>query len=204
MTFTTFLGVFIILALLVYLFLGFRVVKQGYLMQKYFLGKPVSVKNSGLRYVLYGLMTYELVENKVNTMKFLDEEILTQDEIPLKISLAIYYRILNPAKKKTFEDFDEAIKNMVKGLMREELSKKPLENFTNSLKKTLYDFKKACNTNVVDMGAEILDVKLIDTKLTKKIVKHIQNKDIEKKVEKAVKKTKKEKETNEESDFLLD
>lgn len=204
MTLITFLGVFVILLVLVYLSLGFRVVKEGYLMQKYFLGKPLSVKKSGLRYILYGIMSYDLVENKVYTMKLTDEEILTQDEIPLKISLAIYYKLINPAKKKTFEDFDEAIVNMIKGMMREELSKKPLENFTNSLKKTLYEFKKACNINVNDMGAEILDIKLIDTKLTKKMVKHIQNKDIEKKVEKAVKQTKKEEKSKEESDFLLD
>lgn len=207
MAFEMFVVVFLALSAMLYVGFGFKIVHEGYVIQKYFLGKPVSVKKSGLRFILPLLMTFEVAESKVKTITIEKEEILTQDEIPLVIGITAYYRLSNPAKFKQVENVEEAVKKLIQGLIREELGQKPLTKFTSDLRKTLYAFKVVVQTNAKEFGINVFDIKLVQTKLTKKVKKHLKNKDIENKIKNQVETTKNKESTreeDEESDFLLD
>lgn len=111
---------YILVAALIYILGGLRVVKEYERGVRFLLGKYTGIINPGLRIVWPVIMTWERVDLRTKAVDVPDQDAITKDNVSIKVNAVLYYKVSNANKAIIeVEHFNYAVSQLAQTTMRD-------------------------------------------------------------------------------------
>jgi regulator of protease activity HflC (stomatin/prohibitin superfamily) len=157
---------YIIGAIVFLLVISLRQVNQYERGVKFTMGKFSSVMSPGWRVVLPIFQSYQKVDIRVKATDVPDQNVITRDNISVKVNAVIYYKV-DSAEKAILEveDFMYAISQYAQTTMRNIVGEVTLDELLTQREKIATRIQEVVASDVVAWGIKINNVELKDVSL---------------------------------------
>ena len=92
------MGIYILIAVVMYILVSLRVLRQYERGVVFLLGKFTSVREPGLSLIFIPFQQMTRVSLRTVTMQIASQKIITKDNVSIDIAAVAYYRVTNPEK----------------------------------------------------------------------------------------------------------
>lgn len=153
----------IIIILFILVVSGIRIVNQNFRGVVMTLGKFTGIKEPGLNLLIpFGIQTMHLVDIRTKTADVPDQEVITKDNIPVRINAVVYYRIIDAAKA-TFEveNYMYAVSQLAQTTMRNAIGEQTLNDLLSKRDEIADSIKEVLDKKTDPWG---IDVQILELK----------------------------------------
>ncbi len=88
----------VIAIILFFTFVRIKIIPEYERLVVFRLGRLHSVRGPGVTYIIAGIETAKIIDLRVQTIDIPDQEVITKDNINIKVDAAVLYRIVDPMK----------------------------------------------------------------------------------------------------------
>lgn len=160
------LGMVISIIVAVFLLLGIRVINQYERAVKFRLGKYVATLQPGLRWIIPFIERIERVDIRVVAADIPAQEVITKDNVPMKVNGVVFFRVINSDKAVLeVEDYRHAISQLAQSALRDMTGKAELDTVLAKREEIGDHIKKVVDAETHPWGINITDVKIKDIEL---------------------------------------
>lgn len=151
------IGFFIIVILAASL----RIVKEYQRGIVYTLGRFTSTRGAGLRVVIPVIQVMEKVDMRVRTEDIPSQDVISRDNVSVKVNAVVYYRVINPGKAiNNVEDFQTATSQLAQTTLRSVLGKHELDDMLAKRDQLNHDVQEILASQTDHWGVEIANVEI--------------------------------------------
>ncbi|MCC7037842.1 MAG: slipin family protein [Alphaproteobacteria bacterium] len=168
-----FVGFFFVMALI---FLGYavRILKEYERGVVYTLGRYSGVKGPGLILLIPIVQTMTRIDLRVRTIDVPSQDIITKDNISVKVNAVIYYRVIAPEKSiNNVADFMRATSELSQTTLREVLGKHELDDLLTARDKLSADIRELLDGQTDQWGIKVQNVALKHIDLAESMIRAI-------------------------------
>lgn len=152
----------ILLALLI-LFSGLRVLKEYQRGVVFTLGRYSGTKGPGLVFVFPGIQTMRVIDIRTKVLDVPDQEVITKDNIPVRINAVVYFKIIDPAKVVLeVENYIYAVIQLAQTMMKNIVGEKTLDELLQQRAQIANLIKKELDVKTDFWGIDIAALELKD------------------------------------------
>jgi regulator of protease activity HflC (stomatin/prohibitin superfamily) len=155
-----FFGFFLVLG---FIFLGYslRVMKEYERGVCYTLGRYTGLKGPGLVILIPIIQTMTRVDLRVRTMDVPSQDVITKDNISVKVNAVVYFRVVAPDKSvNNVADFMRATSELSQTTLREVLGKHELDDMLKERDKLSADIRESLDSQTDQWGIKVANVAL--------------------------------------------
>ncbi|MDI1229036.1 MAG: slipin family protein [bacterium] len=170
---TAFVGFIFVMALI---FLGYavRILKEYERGVTYTLGRYAGVKGPGLILLIPIVQTMTRIDLRVRTIDVPSQDIITKDNISVKVNAVIYYRVVAPEKSiNNVADFMRATSELSQTTLREVLGKHELDDLLTARDKLSADIRELLDGQTDQWGIKVQNVALKHIDLAESMIRAI-------------------------------
>lgn len=147
-------AVFVIIASL-------RIIKEYERGVVYTLGKFTGIKNAGLRLVIPVIQVMEKIDMRVRTEDVPPQDVISRDNVSVKVSAVVYYRVVDPGKAiNNVEHFWLATSQLAQTTLRSVLGKHELDDMLAKRDQLNHDIQEILAHQTDHWGVEIAQVEI--------------------------------------------
>lgn len=152
--------------LLVALLASIKQINQYQRGVKFTFGKFSSIMEPGWRIVVPVFQSYEKIDMRIKAVDVPDQEAITQDNISVKVSAVIYYRV-TLAEKAVIEvqDYFWAVSQLAQTTMRNVIGEVTLDELLSNRNEIAEKIRSIVDTTTDSWGVEVQSVELKDVLL---------------------------------------
>lgn len=168
-----FVGFFFVMALI---FLGYavRILKEYERGVVYTLGRYSGVKGPGLILLIPIVQTMTRIDLRVRTIDVPSQDIITKDNISVKVNAVVYYRVVAPEKSiNNVADFMRATSELSQTTLREVLGKHELDDLLTARDKLSADIRELLDGQTDQWGIKVQNVALKHIDLAESMIRAI-------------------------------
>jgi len=157
---------FFILALLILLILGLRVVDQYERGVVLTLGKHTSTRKPGLTWIFPGVQRMIKVDLRILTVDVPRQEVITKDNVTVHVDAVVYYQVVN-ADKATLDiqDFRKATLTYAQATMRDVVGEVDLDRLLTERDQLSKDIKEIVDKFTDKWGISVDTIKIQNIEL---------------------------------------
>jgi regulator of protease activity HflC (stomatin/prohibitin superfamily) len=145
---------------------GIRIVNQYDRAVKFRLGKYVKTLQPGLRWIIPVIERIERVDVRVKAVDIPAQEVITKDNVPMKVNGVVFYQVINSEKAiLEVEDFMFAISQLAQSALRDMTGKAELDTVLAKREEIGNQIKKVVDSETDPWGIKVTDVKIKDVEL---------------------------------------
>ncbi len=127
----------------------------------YTLGKYSSTRSPGVQLVFPGLQKMVLVDIRVRTDDVPPQDVISKDNVSVKVSAVVYYRVVEPALAiNKVEDFNNATSQLAQTTLRSVLGKHDLDEMLAKRDQLNHDIQSILDTQTENWGIKVTDVSI--------------------------------------------
>ncbi len=127
----------------------------------YTLGKYTSTRSPGVQIVFPGLQKMVLVDIRVRTDDVPPQDVISKDNVSVKVSAVVYYRVVDPALAiNKVEDFNNATSQLAQTTLRSVLGKHDLDEMLAKRDQLNHDIQSILDTQTENWGIKVTDVSI--------------------------------------------
>lgn len=153
----------VLVAFLVLLLSGIRVVKQYERSVIFFLGKCTGVRGPGLIYIVPIFERMSKVTMRTVTMAIPSQKIITKDNVSIDIAAVAYYHVVDPIKSViAIEDVFSAVNQISQTTVRNVVGQFKLDQLLSQTVDINTQIKNVIDTHTEPWGAEVTAVEIKD------------------------------------------
>jgi regulator of protease activity HflC (stomatin/prohibitin superfamily) len=157
---------FLIVILVLLFFSGIRIVNQYERAIKFRLGKFVGVLQPGFRWIIPIIERTKKVDIRVITVDIPSQEVMTQDNVPIKVNGVVFFRVMDPAKAiLEVEQYQYAISQLSQSSLRDMVGKAELDVVLAKREEIGSKIKSVVDKETDPWGLRVTDVKIKDIEL---------------------------------------
>lgn len=157
---------FLIVPILIFFLLGIRIVYEYKRAILFRFGKFVKVLNPGFRWIIPFVDKVQSVEIRVITINIPAQEIMTKDNVPVRINGVLFFRIHNPELAiLAVEDFAFAISQNSQATLRDVCGKFELDVILSKREEIGQNIRNIVDEETEHWGIKVTDVKIKDIEL---------------------------------------
>jgi len=120
---------YILIAVVTYLLLSIRIVKEYERGVKFTLGKYVGIMSPGLRIVLPFIHAWQRIDIRTKAIDVPDQDAITKDNVSIKVNAVLYYKVINSKfAVLEVEDFNYAVSQLSQTTMRDVVGEVSLDD----------------------------------------------------------------------------
>ncbi|MCG8458970.1 MAG: slipin family protein, partial [Holophagales bacterium] len=94
----------------------------------FWLGKFDSVRPPGLQFIFWPFVTYEVVSLRTVVLDVPPQDVITRDNVSVKVNAVVYYRVIDPEKSVLeIEDYNFATSQLAQTTLRSVLGQAELD-----------------------------------------------------------------------------
>ncbi len=133
---------------------------------KFTFGKFTGIMDPGWRIVLPVVQSYEKIDMRIKAVDVPDQEAITKDNISVKVSAVIYYRV-TMAEKAVIEvqDYFWAVSQLAQTTMRNVIGEVTLDELLSNRNEIAEKIRSIVDTTTDSWGVEVQSVELKDVLL---------------------------------------
>lgn len=167
---------FFIIASILFILLGIRIVFEYKRALKFRFGSYVKLLNPGLRWIIPFVETVQFVDMRVITINIPTQEIMTQDNVPCKINGVLFFRIVNATQSiLEVEDYHFAISQLAQASLRDVSGRVELDTILSKREELGENIRSIVDNETKDWGITIMDVKIKDIELPENMKRSMAN-----------------------------
>ncbi|MBI4439123.1 slipin family protein [Candidatus Woesearchaeota archaeon] len=152
--------------LAVFLLLGVRVISQYERAVKFRLGKYVGTLQPGLNWIIPLVESVEKVDVRVITLDIPSQEVISQDNVPIRVNGVVFFRVLSAEKViLEVENYVFAISQLAQAALREMTGKAELDTILAKREEIGQRIREIVDKETDPWGVDITDVKIKDIEL---------------------------------------
>lgn len=159
-------GYFIIGFIVIVFFAGIRIVNQYERALKFRLGKYVRILQPGFRWVIPILEWIVKVDIRVITVDIPSQEVMTQDNVPIKVNGVVFFKVTNADKSiLEVEKYKYAVSQLSQSALRDMCGKAELDAVLAKREEIGKKIQTVVDKETDPWGIKITDVKIKDIEL---------------------------------------
>ncbi len=156
------MDILIFLAIFVAL-ISIRVLKQYQRGVVFTLGKYSGVKGPGLIFIIPLIQTMQVIDIRTKVLDVPDQEVITKDNIPVKINAVVYFKVVDPAKVVLeVERYRYAVVQLAQTMMKNIVGEKTLDELLQQRAQIASMIKKELDEKTDIWGIDIAALELKD------------------------------------------
>jgi regulator of protease activity HflC (stomatin/prohibitin superfamily) len=156
------IGTVVVLVLL----LGIRIVNQYERAVKFRLGRYVRTLQPGLRWVIPIIERVEKVDVRVVAVDIPSQEVITKDNVPMKVNGVVFYKVVNSEKAiLEVEKYNFAISQLAQSALRDMAGKSELDMVLAKREEIGNQIQRVVDSETDPWGIKVTDVKIKDIEL---------------------------------------
>ncbi len=156
----------LIFFVLIIFFAGIRIIDQYKRGVKFRLGKFVGVLQPGFRWIIPVIERIEKVDIRVITVDIPSQEVMTQDNVPIKVNGVLFFKVLNAEKAiLEVEEFKYAVSQLSQSALRDMCGKAELDVVLAKREEIGKKIKEIVDKETDPWGIKVTDVKIKDIEL---------------------------------------
>ena len=166
----------VLVAFLVVLFASVRIVKEYDRGVVYTFGKYSGTRGPGLQLVFPGIQQMVRVDMRVRTEDIPTQDVISRDNVSVKVNAVVYYRIVEPAYAlNRVEHFDIATSQLAQTTLRSVLGKHELDDMLSKRDQLNRDVQDILDQQTDGWGVKVTNVEIkhvdIDPTMVRAIAK---------------------------------
>jgi regulator of protease activity HflC (stomatin/prohibitin superfamily) len=151
----------ILVALIILLFTSFKIIREFERGIVYTFGKYTSTRNPGIQLVFPGIQNMIVVDIRVRTEDVPPQDVISRDNVSVKVSAVVYYRVVDPALAiNRVEDFNNATSQLAQTTLRSILGKHELDDMLSKRDQLNHDIQAILDTQTENWGIKVTDVSI--------------------------------------------
>ena len=151
----------IFVALVILLFTSIKIVREYERGIVYTFGKYSNTRGPGIQLVLPGIQQMVLVDIRVRTEDVPPQDVISRDNVSVKVSAVVYYRVVDPALAiNRVEDFNNATSQLAQTTLRSILGKHELDDMLSKRDQLNHDIQAILDTQTENWGIKVTDVSI--------------------------------------------
>jgi len=167
---------FFIIAAVLFLLLGIRIVFEYKRALKFRFGSYVKLLKPGFRWIIPLVETVQFVDMRVITINIPTQEIMTQDNVPCKINGVLFFRIIDAMQSiLEVEDYNFAISQLAQASLRDVSGRVELDTILSKREELGENIRAIVDQETKGWGITILDVKIKDIELPENMKRSMAN-----------------------------
>ena len=137
------------------------------------LGRFSGIRNPGLRFVIPVVQQMELVDNREKVVDILPQEIITKDNVLVKVNGVVYYRVYD-ARLAILDtaDFDASTREMAQSTLRASVGTHELDELSDPERLNV-EIQRALEVKTEPWGIKVSNVEIKEVELAKEMVRAI-------------------------------
>ncbi|QJQ95796.1 MULTISPECIES: slipin family protein [Halomonadaceae] len=140
----------------------------------FFLGRFQSVKGPGLIIVIPGIQQMSVVDLRVITMDVPEQDVISQDNVTVKVNAVLYFRVVDPEKAIIrVENFSVATSQLAQTTLRSVLGKHDLDEMLSERDKLNDDIQEIIDTQTEEWGIKVANVEIKHVDLNETMIRAI-------------------------------
>lgn len=140
---------------------GIKVIMQYDRGVKFTLGRYSGIMNPGLNYVFPLIQKYQKFDMRVMTQDIAKQEVITKDNIPIKIDAVVYYKVIDPKKViLTIKDHKYSIAKYGQTSLRDVAGDATLDELLSDRVKIAEKLRTILDNVVNDWGLDVEQLEL--------------------------------------------
>ena len=147
-------------------FSGIRIINQYERGVKFRLGKFVGVLQPGFRWIIPIIERIEKVDVRVITVDIPSQEVMTKDNVPIKVNGVVFFKVLNADKAVLeVEQYKYAVSQLSQSSLRDMCGKAELDSVLAKREEIGRKIKEIVDKETDPWGIKVTDVKIKDIEL---------------------------------------
>jgi len=165
---------FILVLFLIFLGYSLRILREYERGITYTLGRFTGVKGPGLIILIPGVQQMVRIDLRVRTIDVPSQDIISKDNISVKVNAVVYYRVVAPEKAiNNVADFMRATSELSQTTLREVLGKHELDEMLTARDKLSADIREILDQNTDQWGIKVSNVALKHIDIAESMIRAI-------------------------------
>ncbi|MDT0500683.1 MULTISPECIES: slipin family protein [unclassified Halomonas] len=140
----------------------------------FFLGRFQSVKGPGLIIIIPAIQKMQVVDLRVVTMDVPEQDVISQDNVTVKVNAVLYFRVVDPEKAIIqVENFTLATSQLAQTTLRSVLGKHDLDEMLSERDKLNDDIQEIIDTSAEGWGIKVANVEIKHVDLDESMIRAI-------------------------------
>ncbi len=166
----------VLIAIIALAFASIRIIREYERGVVYTLGKFTGLRGPGLRFVIPVLQQMVSVDMRVRTEDVPTQDVISHDNVSVRVSAVVYYRVINPGHAINFvEDFVYATNQLAQTTLRSVLGKHDLDDMLSKRDQLNADLQELLDHQTEGWGIKVTNVEIkqvdIDPSMIRAIAK---------------------------------
>ncbi len=161
----------VFLVISVFLF-GVVIINQYEKGVKFRLGKYVGVLEPGLHWIIPFIEWVKVVDIRVRTVDIPAQEVITMDNVPVKVNGVVYFKVEDPKKAVlNVKDYVFAVAQYAQTALRDVVGKTELDDLLSKREKVAEEIRKIVDEIMQQWGIDIVSINLQDIFLPQELIR---------------------------------
>ena len=168
-----FLGLLIAVIVLLIMY-AIRILREYERAVVFFLGRFQAVKGPGLIIIIPVIQTMERVDLRVVVMDVPTQDVISRDNVSVKVNAVVYYRVVNPQSAIiNVENYHEAVSQLSQTTLRSVLGKHELDEMLSERDKLNIDIQQILDEQTDAWGVKVTNVEIKHIDLDESMIRAI-------------------------------
>ncbi|MCK5332921.1 MAG: slipin family protein [Candidatus Aenigmarchaeota archaeon] len=152
--------------ILIIFFAGIRIINQYDRGVKFTFGKFTGVLQPGFRWIIPVVERVEKIDIRVITVDIPSQEVMTEDNVPIKVNGVVFFKVLNADKAVLeVEEYNYAVSQLAQSALRDMCGKAELDKVLAKREEIGAKIKQVVDEETDPWGIKVTDVKIKDIEL---------------------------------------
>ena len=156
----------VIIAVVIFLLLGLRIVDQYERGVVLTLGKYTSTRTPGLTWIFIGVQRMIKIDLRITTVDIPQQEVITKDNVPVGINAVVFFQV-NSAEKAilNIQDYTLAVSQYAQAALRDVIGGIELDSLLSEREQIADEIQKIVEKATQEWGIFVKDIKIQDIEL---------------------------------------
>jgi len=167
-------GGFVVILVIILIAVSLKILREYERAVVFQLGRFWKVKGPGLFILIPGIQQMVRVDLRTVVMVVPPQDVITHDNVPVKVNAVLYFRVVDPAKSVIqVARFLEATSQLAQTTLRSVLGKHDLDELLAEREKLSLDIQHVLDTQTDAWGVKVSTVEIKDVDLNESMVRAI-------------------------------
>lgn len=137
------------------------------------LGRFSGVRRPGLRFVVPVLQKMEKVDTREKVVDILPQEIITKDNVLVKVNGVVYYRVHDPRRAiLDTENYNDSTREMAQATLRSSVGTHELDELSDP-ERLNHEIQRALEVKTEPWGIKVSNVEIKEVDVDRQMIRHI-------------------------------
>lgn len=159
-------GFWVIVVLFVILMMFIKIIFEYERGVLFTLGRYSKIMNPGVNFIIPFIQNYKKVDIRIKTVDIPKQEVMTADNVPVRVNAVVYFKISDPKKAiLDIQDYMFAVAQYAQTALRDVIGQRTLDEVLTKREELAIQIEKIVDVETDPWGIDVTAIKMQDVEL---------------------------------------